>query len=630
MVLADISNRAIPLKSPRVAAATAGGNKELLAELERLRAENSSLKAAVKAQKVPRDPEKAEPPRGKPLGRPTLQSPRDVKLQDPPSHRLPLRPGPLAESRAAVAEALQAAHRRSEAAKEAAEELRAKIAAAERRAEEALAIAAAHTDALEEASLAHREHVESLREATAVAAEELQAVTGSSGAEEECTKKALWVKEKTMETISQLRRRLAEEKERQAGFQADGGRLLQQVEALATAEEAAKAALELHACHRAEALVLARSAHNAYLSLKGNVRVFCRLRPLSDPGSEFQVDIQDEALTVMSPPERNITGLVEHSRSWTFDFDHVFRPDASQGAVFEEISLLVQSALDGYKVTIFAYGQTGSGKTHTMQGSSTKAAAASGDGLIPRSVDLVFGEVDELKRSGWNFEVQVSLVEVYNETLLDLLAAPSAGSSSPGTLQQPEQESCASEPSWSFQRRIAKDATAVYTLLRRAARERHVAATLANERSSRSHLVFQLFLSGQCQVQGQETKCIEGLLSFIDLAGSERLEKSQATGERLKESLHINRSLSALGDVIEAIARRSRTGGSAAALHIPFRNSRLTALLRDSLGGDSKVLMFVNLSTKLENLGESLSSLRFASKVHKCHLGVAKKNCVDR
>lgn len=235
--------------------------------------------------------------------------------------------------------------------------------------------------------------------------------------------------------------------------------------------------------------------------------------------------------------------------------------------------------------------------------------------MIPRTVDMIFEEVLQLQQTGWSFEVQASMAEVYNEAVIDLLHRASG-----------------EEASLSGRKVPVADAASVHALLRRAARERHVAATAANERSSRSHAIFQLSLLGKCRLGGQERE-VEGLLSFVDLAGSERLEKSGASGDRLKEAQHINRSLSALGDVIEAIGRRGRKGRHAAdqaQQHVPYRNSKLTQLLRDSLGGDAKTLMFVNVAPLASNLGETLSSLRFAAKVHACNLGVAKRSALER
>merc|ERR1719221_848615 len=138
---------------------------------------------------------------------------------------------------------------------------------------------------------------------------------------------------------------------------------------------------------------LSRKLHNEYLSLKGNIRVFCRLRPRlpSEQSELVNIEVRSESmLTVSSGPRKNVTGMSEHASSWDFSFDHVFGMDATQTEVFEEIALLIQSALDGYRVAIFAYGQTGSGKTYTMEGPQPELCTANTAGIIPRTVDLIF------------------------------------------------------------------------------------------------------------------------------------------------------------------------------------------------------------------------------------------------
>ncbi|CAL1127210.1 unnamed protein product [Cladocopium goreaui] len=356
----------------------------------------------------------------------------------------------------------------------------------------------------------------------------------------------------------------------------------------------------------------ARQLHNSYLNLKGNIRVFCRFRPrLRHEAEEAKVAFHDEQrISLQSEMLKSVTGLSEHCNSYDFHFDQVFGPQACQAEIFEELSLLVQSALDGYKVAIFAYGQTGGGKTYTMDGDQGNRSGdrTSGAGVIPRSVDLIFQEVAELRSKGWDFELTCTLLEVYNESVFDLLAPRDAKErSAHGTDGRQAVEQ--------FTFRRVQEASQVHRLLAKAARERHTASTACNDRSSRSHALFQLALQGS-QANGS-ARC-SGLLSFVDLAGSERVVASQVQGERLREAQYINRSLSALGDVIEALKRKP--GG-----HVPYRNSRLTMLLKDSLGGDAKALMFVNVSMCLGQLPETLSSLRFASKVHACEVGLPSR-----
>lgn len=387
--------------------------------------------------------------------------------------------------------------------------------------------------------------------------------------------------------------------------------------AKAACEEVAAAQLRTESM--AENVPIARRLHNCYSNLKGNIRVFCRFRPklASETGglTNIQYSKDEQHVTLNSELQKSVTGLSSHSRSWEFSFDRVFAPSACQADIFDEISLLVQSALDGYRVAIFAYGQTGGGKTYTMDGPQVENPAPEARGVIPRTVDLIFQEVSELRQKGWNFSVNCTVLEVYNEGIYDILAPRSAASQRTTTSTD------------QFISKKVENASAVHRLLAKAARERHVAATACNDRSSRSHAVFQLSIDGRKRVEGGE-QCVSGLLSLVDLAGSERVEKSQVTGERLKEAQCINKSLSALGDVVEALARRGAESSSANC-HVPYRNSKLTMLLKESLGGESKALMFVNVSPCQQELAETVSSLRFASKVHSCNLGVAKRLRVD-
>ncbi|OQD70199.1 hypothetical protein PENDEC_c025G00521 [Penicillium decumbens] len=357
---------------------------------------------------------------------------------------------------------------------------------------------------------------------------------------------------------------------------------------------------------------LRRKLHNQVQELKGNIRVFCRVRPSlkSEPASEIaQMQYPDEfddakEINVLGPEEKSSLGSVIR-KSNTFSFDRVFGPSAQNSEVFDEISQLVQSALDGYNVCIFCYGQTGSGKTHTM---------SSQDGMIPLAVHQIYETAQSLEEKGWRYKMAGNFVEVYNENVNDLLGNPDELDKKKHEIRHDMQRG----------KTIITDINTVdldspemvESILKNAAANRSVAATKANERSSRSHSVFILKLIGENHITGERS---EGTLNLVDLAGSERLSHSGATGERLKETQNINRSLSCLGDVIAALGQ-GKEGG-----HIPYRNSKLTYLLQFSLGGNSKTLMFVMVSPLQAHLSETLTSLKFATKVHNTHIGTAKR-----
>lgn len=307
---------------------------------------------------------------------------------------------------------------------------------------------------------------------------------------------------------------------------------------------------------------LRRKLHNQVQELKGNIRVFCRVRPSleEEPVTDVaQIQYPDQSeeskeINVLGQEEKSSLGVVSRKNN-NFSFDRVFGPSVANGEVFDEISQLVQSALDGYNVCIFCYGQTGSGKTYTM---------SSLDGMIPRAVHQIYETAQSLEEKGWKYTMEGNFVEVYNENLNDLLGSADDLDKKKHEIRHDMQRG----------KTIITDVNTVHlespemveSILKRAAANRSVAATKANERSSRSHSVFILKLLGENHITGERS---EGTLNLVDLAGSERLSHSGATGDRLKETQNINRSLSCLGDVIAALGQ-GKEGG-----HIPYRNSKV-------------------------------------------------------
>lgn len=366
---------------------------------------------------------------------------------------------------------------------------------------------------------------------------------------------------------------------------------------------------------------LRKKLHNTILELKGNIRVFCRVRPLlPDDGVE--------TTAVSYPTSTEALGrgidLSQSGQKYPFTFDKVFNHEASQQDVFVEISQLVQSALDGYKVCIFAYGQTGSGKTYTMMG---RPEAPEQKGLIPRSLEQIFQASQSLQSQGWKYKMQVSMLEIYNETIRDLLSTHrSTGSditrTENGVLGKQYTIKHDANGNTHVSDLTIVDVCSIReisSLLQQAAHSRSVGRTQMNEQSSRSHFVFTLRISGINESTEQQ---VQGVLNLIDLAGSERLSRSGATGDRLKETQAINKSLSCLSDVIFALAKKED--------HVPFRNSKLTYLLQPCLGGDSKTLMFVNISPDPSSVNESLCSLRFAARVNACEIGIPRRQTTMR
>eukprot|EP01061_Rhynchopus_euleeides_P016669 TRINITY_DN27994_c0_g1_i2.p2 TRINITY_DN27994_c0_g1~~TRINITY_DN27994_c0_g1_i2.p2 ORF type:complete len:570 (+),score=251.25 TRINITY_DN27994_c0_g1_i2:103-1710(+) len=366
-----------------------------------------------------------------------------------------------------------------------------------------------------------------------------------------------------------------------------------------------------------------RMLHNSLQELKGNIRVFARLRPALS-GEEypesvfgFPDSLDQRRVEITEPAGTSVTGALKSGRATTFEFDKVFTPDSSQESVFEEVSNLVQSCLDGYKVCIFAYGQTGSGKTHTMEG------AQGDEGLIPRAVNLLFERSKDMRERGWTMTLKARYVEIYNDKLRDLLGSGEKEEkidihhSRHGTEDDTHLTNCTVVD--------VVDCDAVHRVLNQAKSRRTTAATRMNERSSRSHSVFTLKIYGQNTGTGQR---MLSEINLIDLAGSERVKDSGVTGDALREAEHINTSLTHLGNVIQqlhSIGRPLGKGDNKGKMNHIFRNSTLTWLLKTCLGGDCKTLMLVNISPVLASLQETTNSLRFATKVNNCQIGTASK-----
>jgi len=253
-------------------------------------------------------------------------------------------------------------------------------------------------------------------------------------------------------------------------------------------------------------------------------------------------------------------------------------------------------------VCLFSYGQTGSGKTFTMQG----ANMGDSRGIIPRSIEKIMDESVRLTEQGWQYRLEVTFLEIYNENVRDLLLENSSEQSNLQILMNCEGGCHVPD----LTRIEVTHRGQIDGIMRRAAKHRSVASTNMNSRSSRSHSVFTLHLTGTNELKNVTLK---GSLNLCDLAGSERLDKSGATGDRLKETQAINKSLSSLAGVFTSLASKNN--------HIPYRDSKRTYLLQQCFSAQGKTLMLVNLSPSSASCGETLCSLRFARQVNNVELG---------
>lgn len=352
-----------------------------------------------------------------------------------------------------------------------------------------------------------------------------------------------------------------------------------------------------------------RILHNAIQELKGNIRVFCRVRPRtpSELGRAMcTMNFIDECTIEVGKSDGSDAVSCSGKQRGTrqeFSFDKVFPPTARQQDIFEELALLVQSALEGYNVCVFAYGQTGSGKTYTMEG----LPGIETEGMIPRTVRHIFQEMREFQLLGWEYRIEASFLEIYNEHIVDLLDSQSKN-------HEIRMADSKGHDLYVSNLKIEEihSPEELHECLLTAQRNRAVAATASNERSSRSHSVARIKLIGTHRTKEEVSI---GNLNLVDLAGSERLKGEETV--RMAETKNINRSLANLGNVILALLKKQE--------HIPYRNSKLTHLLMPSLGGNSKTLMLLNISPLDECYNETLNSLRFASNVNSCKTGNAKR-----
>ncbi|KAI7992170.1 Kinesin-like protein KIN-14I [Camellia lanceoleosa] len=319
-----------------------------------------------------------------------------------------------------------------------------------------------------------------------------------------------------------------------------------------------------------------RKLYNQGRDLKGSIRAYCRVRPFLGGQSKYLSTLEhtEEGTITITTPSKYKKG----HRS--FNFNKVFRPSATQAEVFLDTQLLIRSVLDGYNLRIFAYGQIRSGKTYKMNTVS--------------------------------YDVFVQVIEIYNEQVRDLLITDGLNKRYP--LMLVFSQTGLNVPDASLVR--VTSTSDVIDLMNLGQKNCVVGATTLNDRSSCSHIWLTVHVQGRDLTSGTS---LRSCMHLVDLAGSERVDKSEFIGDRLKEAQHINKSLSTLCDVISSLAQKNS--------HVPYRNSKLTQLLQDSLGGQAKTLMFVHISPELDADGETISTLKFAQCVATVELGTT---CVNK
>ncbi|KAL0359549.1 UNVERIFIED_CONTAM: Kinesin-like protein KIN-14L [Sesamum angustifolium] len=326
-----------------------------------------------------------------------------------------------------------------------------------------------------------------------------------------------------------------------------------------------------------------RNLYNMVQDLKGNIRVYCRIKPVLNPEEQNVIDFIGEngSLVVIDPKP------LKDGKKF-FQFNRLFGPTATQDEVYRDTQPLVRSVMDGYNVCIFAYGQTGSGKTYTMLG--PPGGSAKDLGISYLALNDLFELSDQRKGITKVAFLTVRKLEIQSTASDNGMALPDA------TLHP------------------VTSAVDIINLMKRVQENRAVGSTAINIRSSRSHSILSVHVHGEDASGSLFRSC----LHLVDLAGSERVDKSEVTGDGLQEAQNINKSLACLVDVITALAQKNS--------HIPYRNSKLTLLLQNSLGGNAKTLMLAHVNPEGDSFGETMSTLKFAQRVSTVELGAARVN----
>ena len=373
---------------------------------------------------------------------------------------------------------------------------------------------------------------------------------------------------------------------------------------------------------------LRRKIHNRYMYLRGNMRIMCRLRPflpneIKNKKSQMETILLNNDMVLIN--EGNKIPKM-------FEFDYVFDEQSTQEDIYEEVSLLIQSMIHGNNICIMSYGQTCTGKTYTIQGKSNNK------GIASRAVKELFEIIDNLikknnnlQKNKNNFEngysptqggipyfikskFNMTIIEIYNEQIFNLLEE----STPKLTIYEDSQGNLIIPDLSPINISNFEEANKLFIL---AEKFRHTSPTEFNERSSRSHCIFTFNI----KLTDSENNIIRSTLHVIDLAGSERITKSQNNNEKLKkEALSINLSLHSLSNVLYSIANKSN--------HIPYRDSKLTHFLKDSLNDNYNIMLLLHISPNIKDLSETISTLQFGERIIKlCHhkTGKEKMNIIN-
>ena len=343
----------------------------------------------------------------------------------------------------------------------------------------------------------------------------------------------------------------------------------------------------------------------ATVESENTVKVIIRTRPTQYfATNNIRINLHDDTISIFIPRNQK-EGLINNQKEqWSFHFDKILH-NVPQEEVFEyTMNDIIKSSVQGYNGTIFAYGQTGSGKTFTISGAPSNFAYR---GIIPRSISRLFNEIST--KPEYDFNIQISYLEIYNEIMFDLLPEDGKFLGERANIEFQEDNKGNVIVKGLTKHKVTNEEEC-FNLLFEGESNRTISEHKLNQGSSRSHCLFMIQLEMKSKIESTE-KIMVSKLNFVDLAGSERVKKTGSTGVTLKEATYINRSLTFLEQVVVALTERKGRAND----HVPYRQSKLTHILKDSIGGNCKTVMVANIWPEEQFLQETLSTLNFAQRM---------------
>ena len=338
---------------------------------------------------------------------------------------------------------------------------------------------------------------------------------------------------------------------------------------------------------------------------ENTVKVIIRTRPTQHfATSNIRINLLDDTISIFIPRNQK-EGLINNQKEqWSFHFDKILH-NVPQEEVFEyTMNDIIKSSVQGYNGTIFAYGQTGSGKTFTISGAPSNFAYR---GIIPRSISRLFNEIST--KPEYDFNIQISYLEIYNEIMFDLLPEDGKFFGQRANIEFQEDNKGNVLVKGLSKHKVTNEEEC-FNLLFEGESNRTISEHKLNQGSSRSHCLFMIQLEMKSKIESTE-KIMVSKLNFVDLAGSERVKKTGSSGITLKEATYINRSLTFLEQVVVALTEKKGRAND----HVPYRQSKLTHILKDSIGGNCKTVMVANIWPEEQFLQETLSTLNFAQRM---------------